>query len=63
MTAKYTNITAIEMESALKVAAEKLVASGMPEAEAVEYVKNHMNDIVSWALRLIVAAKEAGVLA
>lgn len=56
-------ITAIEMESALKVAAEKLVASGMSEAEAVEYVKNHMNDIVSWSLRLIVAAKKAGVLA
>lgn len=51
-------ITAVEMESALAVAAEKLVASGMSETEAVEYVKNHMADIVAWALRLIVAVKQ-----
>lgn len=57
------NVTAIEMESALKVAAEKLVASGMSEAEAVAYVENHLNDIVAWALRLIVTAKKAGILA
>jgi hypothetical protein len=50
-------ITAVEMESALAVAAEKLVASGMSEAKAVEYVKSHMNDIVAWALRLIMASK------
>ena len=55
-------ITAIEMESALKVAAEKLVNSGMTEQAAAQYVKAHLDEIVTWAIKLIVTGKEEGII-
>ena len=55
-------ITAIEMESALKVAAERLVNSGMTEQAAAQYVKAHLDEIVTWAIKLIVTGKEKGII-
>jgi hypothetical protein len=55
-------ITAIQMEAALKVAAEKLVNSGMTETEAAQYVKTHLSEIMTWAIKLIVTSKEKGII-
>ena len=49
----------IEIEAAIRTAVDKIVTSGMSEAEAKEYVNNNLETILAWCLKLMTEAKGA----